>query len=153
MGFVYAFVVGFVYLLGFVSKFSYFEMVEIVAVFVCDILYYMVQKYLVDSNHHHQMISNLCYKEFVVYSYFVEKMDNFHYNPVEGVDYLGNLLNWSMFLGDSNNGKIRDLNFVYCFGEVGLFLVCEHNFNCVLKKVFLVNGFLVFDGIVIGLYV
>ena len=38
MGFVYAFDVGFVYLLGFVGKFSYFGMVEIVAVFVCDIL-------------------------------------------------------------------------------------------------------------------
>ena len=38
MGFVYAFVVDFVYLLDFVGKFSYFEMVEIVAVSVCDIL-------------------------------------------------------------------------------------------------------------------
>ena len=35
---VYAFVVGFVYLLGFVGKFSSFDMVEIVAVSVCDIL-------------------------------------------------------------------------------------------------------------------
>ena len=35
MGFVYAFVVGFVYLLGFVGKFSYFE---IVAVSVFNIL-------------------------------------------------------------------------------------------------------------------
>ena len=38
MGFVYAFVVDFVHLFGFVDKFSYFEMVEIVAVSVCDIL-------------------------------------------------------------------------------------------------------------------
>ena len=38
MCFVYAFVVDFVHLLGFVGKFSYFEMVEIVAVSVCDIL-------------------------------------------------------------------------------------------------------------------
>ena len=37
MGFDYAFVLGFVHLLGFVGKFSYFEMVEIVAVSVCDI--------------------------------------------------------------------------------------------------------------------
>ena len=38
MGFVYAFVVDFVQLLGFVGKFLYFEMVEVVVVFVCDIL-------------------------------------------------------------------------------------------------------------------
>ena len=38
MGFVYAFVVGFVYLLGFVVKFSYFEVVEIVAVSLCNVL-------------------------------------------------------------------------------------------------------------------
>ena len=62
------------------------------------------------------MISYLCYKVFVVYSYFVEKMDNFPYNPVEGVDYLGNLLNWLMYLGDSNNGNKRDINFVFFSG-------------------------------------
>ena len=76
----------------------------------------MVQNYLVDTNLYHQMISNLCYKVFVVYSHFVEKMDNFHYNPVEGVDYLGNLLNWLMYLEDSNNENIRGLSFVYFFG-------------------------------------
>ena len=92
----------------------------------------MVQTYLVDSNHHHQMISYLCYKVSAVYSYFVEKLDNFHYNPVEGVDYLGNLLNWLMYLGDSNNGKIRDLIFVYFFGGVDLIFVGVHNYNCVL---------------------
>ena len=97
-------------------------MVEIFAVSVCDILEYMVQKYLVDSNHHHQMISNLCYNEFVVYYYFVEKMGNFHYNPVEGVDYLENLLNWSMYLDDSNNENTRGLSFVYfCFGGLNCF--------------------------------
>ena len=37
MGLVYAFVVDFVHLLGFVDKFLYFEMVEVVVVFVCDI--------------------------------------------------------------------------------------------------------------------
>ena len=78
------------YLLDFVGKSSFFGMVEIVAVFVCDIFVCMVQKCLVDDNHHHQMISNLCNKVFVVYSCFVEKMGNFHYNPVEGVDNLGN---------------------------------------------------------------
>ena len=54
----------------------------------------MVQKYVVDDNHRHQMINSLCYMVYVVYFYFVEKMGNFHYNPVEGVDYLENLLNW-----------------------------------------------------------
>ena len=136
MGFVYAFVVDFVYLLDFVGKFSYFEIVETAAVSVCNILWYMVQKYLVDSNHHHQMISNLCYKVFVVYSYFVEKMDNFHYNPVEGVDYLKNLLNWSMYLGDSNNGNIRDLNFVYFFGGLICFLLVRIIINVFCKSVF-----------------
>ena len=42
----------------------------------------MVQKYLVGSDHHHQMISSLCYKVYVVYFYSVEKMGNFHYDPV-----------------------------------------------------------------------
>ena len=84
-------------------------MVEIVAVFVYDIIVYMVQKCLVDDNHHHQMIGNLCNKVFVVYSYFVEKMGNFHYDPVEGVNYLRKLLNWSMYLEDSNNENIRGL--------------------------------------------
>ena len=73
MGFVYALVVDSAYLLDFVGKSSYFGMVEMVAVFVCNILVYMVQKCLVDDNHHHQMIGSLCNKVFVVYSYFVEK--------------------------------------------------------------------------------
>ena len=88
-------------------------MVEIVAVFVFDILVYMVQKSLVDDNHHHQIISNLCNKVFAVYSYFVEKMGNFYYYPVEGVDFLGNLLNWSMYLENSNNANILDLVFAH----------------------------------------
>ena len=111
MGFVYALVVDSAYLLDFVGKSSYFGMVEVVAVFVCNILEYMLQKCLVDDNHHRQMISNLCNKVFVVYSYFVEKMGNFHYNPVEGVVFLGNLLNWSMYL--------EDLGFAYFFGGGG----------------------------------
>ena len=112
-------------------------MVEIVAISVCDILQYMVQKYLVDDNHRHQMIKSLCYMVYIVYFYFVEKLGNFQYNPVWIVDYLENLLNWSMFLGDSNKGNIRDLNFVHFFGEVDLSLVGEHNYNCVLQKCFL----------------
>ena len=103
MGFVYALVVDFAYLLDFVGKSSYFGMVEMVAIFLCDILVFVGQKCLVDDNHDHQRIGNLCNKVFVVYSYFVEKMGNFHYDPVEGVDYLGNLLNWLMYLEDSNN--------------------------------------------------
>ena len=49
MSFVYALVVDSAYLLDFVGKSSYFGMVEIVAVFVCDILVYMVQKCPVDG--------------------------------------------------------------------------------------------------------
>ena len=119
MGFVYALVVDSAYLLDFVGKSSYSEIVEIVAVFVCNIPVYMVQKSLVDDNHHHQMISNLCNKVFVVYSYFVEKMGNFHYDPVEGVNDLANL-------EDSNSENIRALSFAYFFGGVDLFLVDLH---------------------------
>ena len=108
-----------------------------VAIFVCNILVYMVQKCLVDDNYHHQMIGNLFNKVFVVYSYFVEKMGNFHYDPVEGVDYLGNLLNWSMYLEDSNNENIRGLGFACFFGGVHLFLNDVHNYSCVLQKCFL----------------
>ena len=98
------------------ARSSYFGMVEIVAVFVCDILVYMVQKCLVDDNHHHQRISNLCNKVFNVYSYFVEKMGNFHYNPE----------------------NIRGLGFAYFFGEaVDLFLTDLHNYSCVLQNCFL----------------
>ena len=117
MSFVYALVVDSAYLLDFVGKPSYFGMVEIVAVFVCDSLVYMVQKCLVDDNHQHQMISNMCNNVFVVYSYFVYSY--FHYNPAEGVDYLENLLNWSMYLEDSNNENIRGLGFAYFFGGGG----------------------------------
>ena len=93
----------------------------------------MVQKYLVDYNHHHQMINILCYMVYVAYFYFVEKMGN----HVEGVDYLKNLLNWSMYLGDPNNGNIRDLIFEEGGGVVDLFFVGVHNCNCVLQKCFL----------------
>ena len=70
-------------------------------------------------------------------TFFVGRMGNFQYNPVKVVDYLENLLNLSTFSGDSNNENIRDLNFVYFFGEVDLFFVCEHNYNYVLQRCFL----------------
>ena len=115
-------------------------MVEIVAVLVFDILVYIVQKCLVDDNHYRQMIGNLCNKAFAVYSYFNEKMGNFHYYPVEGVDFLGNLLNWSIYLEDSNNENISDIGFVCFFGGggggVGLFLTDLRNYNCVLQNCF-----------------
>ena len=137
MGFIHALVVDSAYLLDFVGKSSYSEIVEIVAVFVCNIPVYMVQKSLVDDNHHHQMISNLCKKVFVVYSYFVEKMGNFHYDLVGGVNDLGNLLKGSMYLEDSNSENIRGLSFAYFFGGVDLFLADLHNYSCVVQKCFL----------------
>ena len=42
----------------------------------------MVQKYLVADNQLHQMINSVYYMVYVVYFYFVERMGNFHYNPV-----------------------------------------------------------------------
>ena len=124
----------FVNLLEFVGKFSFVGMVEIVAVFVCDILVYMVQKYLIDKNQNHQMISNLCNKVFVVYSYFVGKMGNFHCGLVEGVNYFENLLNWLMCLGDSNSENIRGC---YFFVEGDLFLMNVCNYSYVLQNCFL----------------
>ena len=66
-------------------------------------------------------------------------MGNFHYNPVEGVDYLGNLLNWSVYLEDSNSENILGLGFAYFFGGggVNLFLIDLHNYSCVLQNCFL----------------
>ena len=125
-----------VYLLGFVDKFSYFGMVEIVAVFVCDLLVYMVQNYLVDNNHHHQMImiNNSCNKVFVVCSYFVGKVGNFHCNLGESVKYFENLLNWLMYLGDSNSENISGC---YFFVEGDLFLMNVCNYSYVLQNCFL----------------
>ena len=57
---------------------------------------------------------------FVVDSYFVERMGYFQFNPVEGVDYLGNLLNWSMYLEDSNNENLRGLGFAYFLMNVNI---------------------------------
>ena len=49
-----------------------------------------------------------------------------------------------MFSGGSNNENIRDSIFVYFFGEVDLFFVCEHNYNYVLQKCFLWMIFVIF---------
>ena len=64
-------------------------------------------------------------------------MGNFHYYPVERVGYLKNLLNWSMYLEDSNSGNIRGLGFVYFFGGFDLFLTDLNNYICVLQNCFL----------------
>ena len=71
------------YLLDLEKKF--YDMYMVFALLVRDILEYMVQKYLVVNNHH-QMISNLYDEVLAFYFYFVEKMDNFHYDPVEDVN-------------------------------------------------------------------
>ena len=94
----------------------------------------MVQKCLVDSNHHRQMINNSCNKVFVVYSYFVGKMGNFHCDLVEGVNYFEILLNWLMYLGDSNSENIRGC---YFFVEGDLFLMNVFNYSYVLQNCFL----------------
>ena len=103
MSLVNALVGDFVYLLDFVDKFSYFGMVEVVAVFVCKILAFMTQKHLVENSDHHQTINNLCNKVFAVYFYFVGKMGNFHCDLVEGVNCFENSLNWLLYLGDSHS--------------------------------------------------
>ena len=81
MGFAFVLVVDFVYLLDVEKKF--YDMYMVFALLVRDILEYMVQKYLVVNNHH-QMISNPY--EVLFYFYFVERMGNFHYDPVEDVN-------------------------------------------------------------------
>ena len=83
MDLAYVLVVNFVYLLGLEKKLYY--MYEVVAILVCDIPAYMVQKYLVVNNHH-QMINNPYDEVFAFYFYFVERMGNFHYDPVEDVN-------------------------------------------------------------------
>ena len=99
------------------------------------------------------MINNLRNKVFVVYSYFVEKMGNFHYDPVEGVDYLGNLLNWSMYLEGSNNENIRGLGFSYFFGGGLICFWLIYIIIVVFCKTVSCERFSYFDGFVIGLYV
>ena len=90
MGFVAELIVDFVYLLVVEKKF--YDMYVVSVFLVHDILDYRVQIYLVVRNHHLR-ISNPFDKMFVFYFYFVEKMDSFHYDPVEDVNLFGNLLN------------------------------------------------------------
>ena len=83
MGFAFVLFVDFVYLLDLEKKFYY--MYKVFALLVRNILEYTVQKYLVVNNHH-QMISNPYDEVLAFYFYFVEKMGNFHYDPVEDVN-------------------------------------------------------------------
>ena len=96
----FALVGEFVQLLRFLDKNLYFGMLDFVVVFLHDIPVYMVQKYLVDSSHHHLMINSLVYSKvvnvyfgFVVFCFYsVEKMDNFHFGLVKFVDSHESLL-------------------------------------------------------------
>ena len=83
MGFAFVLVVDFVYLLGVEKKL--YDMYVVSALFVHDILECMVQIYLVVNNHH-QRIDNPFDEVLVFYFYSVERMGNFHYNPVEDVN-------------------------------------------------------------------
>ena len=83
MDFAFVLVVDFVYLLDLEKKF--YDINKVFALLVRDILEYTVQKYLVVNNHH-QMISNPYDEVFAFYFYFVERMCNFHYDPVEDVN-------------------------------------------------------------------
>ena len=94
MDFVVELVVDVVHLLV-VEKNSY-DLYVFSVFLVHDILEYMVQICLVVKNHHLR-ISNPFDKMFVFYFYFVEKMVNFHCDPVE--DLFGNLLNYIGPLG------------------------------------------------------
>ena len=105
MDLAYVLVVDFVYLLGLEKKF--YCMYEVVAIFLCDILGYMVQKCLVVNNHH-QMRNNSYDEVLAFYFYFVERMDNFHYDPVEDVNEFENLLSWLLSLGYPNSENIHD---------------------------------------------
>ena len=79
MGFAFVLVVDFVYLLGVEKKFD--DMYVVSALFVHDILECMEQIYLVVNNHH-QRIDNPFDEMLVCYFYSVERMGNFHYDPV-----------------------------------------------------------------------
>ena len=83
MGFAFALVVDFVYLLGVEKKF--YDMYMVSALLVHDILECMVQIYLVVNNHH-QRINNPFDEMLAFYFYSVERMGNFRYDPVEDVN-------------------------------------------------------------------
>ena len=77
-------------------------MLDFDEVFVHYILVYKVQKYLVGNNRHYLMINNLIYHwVFVIYFYFVDKLDNFHFDYVRDVDSYGSLLSLLMYLENS----------------------------------------------------
>ena len=88
MDFVAELVVDVVYLSVVEKKF--YDLYVVSVLLVHDILEYMVQICLVVRNHHLR-INNPFNKMSVFYFYFVEKMGNFHCDPVE--DLFGNLLN------------------------------------------------------------
>ena len=83
MGFAFVLVVDFVYLLGEEKKF--YDMYTVSALLVHDILEYMVQIYLVVNNHR-QRINNPFDEMLAFYFNSVERMGNFHYDPVEDVN-------------------------------------------------------------------
>ena len=83
MDLAYGLVVDFVYPLDLEKKFYY--MYEVVAILVCNILGYMVQKCLVVHNYR-QMISIPYNEVLAFYFFFVERVGNFHYDPVEDVN-------------------------------------------------------------------
>ena len=113
----------------------YFEINDFVEVFVYDFLSCMVQKNLVDNNRHRLMINSLmCDMVFVVYSYFVGKMKNFHCDLEKDVDSHENLLNVLMSLEISTFAKIND--FVFVYGEDELFSMDLHNYNSFLRNYF-----------------
>ena len=60
-------------------------MYTVSALLVHDILEYMVQIYLVVNNHR-QRINNPFDEMLAFYFYSVERMGNFHYDPVEDVN-------------------------------------------------------------------
>ena len=62
-------------------------MYTVSALLVHDILEYMVQIYLVVNNHR-QRINNPFDEVLAFYFYSVERMGNFHYDPVEDVNSL-----------------------------------------------------------------
>ena len=71
------------YLLGVEKKF--YDLYVVSVFFVHDIFDCMVQIYLVVNNHH-QRIDNPFDEVLVFYFYSVERMGNFHYDPVENVN-------------------------------------------------------------------
>ena len=76
-------------------------MLDVVEVFLHDILVYMAQKDLVDKICFYLMINSLYSKVFVVYFYFVGKVDSFQYYPVRDMDDLESLLGFVKYLEDS----------------------------------------------------